>query len=180
MGADCSSMSLPWGHEPCQQTCSSKGSSLFPRVQRSFQEPSTGLAPHRVMASFGNSPALGLGCSMGCSSEDLQWEATHCGTWSSSSPPSSLTSALQSGSSHIGTPLFQLLMHCRLFSLLKNIFLQPFCGGLSLGQGGSILEPAGLGSVGHGESFQQLLTETPPKLLLLPKPGQANPIHSQK
>lgn len=101
-------------------------------------------------------------------------------TWSSSSPPSSLTSALQSGSSHIGTPLFQLLMHCRLFSLLKNIFLQPFCGGLSLGQGGSILEPAGLGSVGHGESFQQLLTETPPKFLLLPKPGQANPIHSQK
>lgn len=43
--------------------------------------------------------------------------------------------------------------------------------GRSSARGGSILEPAGIGSVGHGGGFTQLLTAATPGASLLPKPG---------
>jgi len=48
--------------------------------------------------------------------------------------------------------------------------------GSALASGGSVLEPAGIGSAGHGGSFWPLLTEFAPVAPLLPKPCQANPI----
>jgi len=50
--------------------------------------------------------------------------------------------------------------------------------GLALASGGSILEPAGIGSVGHRGSFQQLLTEAITVAPLLPKPCHSNPIQA--
>jgi len=47
--------------------------------------------------------------------------------------------------------------------------------GLSLASSGSVLEPAGSGSVRQGESCWQLLTEATPVAPLLP---HANTIHS--
>jgi len=47
--------------------------------------------------------------------------------------------------------------------------------GSALASGGSILEPAGTGSVRHGGSFSQLLTEATPIAPWLPKPCHANP-----
>lgn len=41
----------------------------------------------------------------------------------------------------------------------------------------SVLEPSGIGSVGHGGSFQKLLTEATTVASLLPKPAYANPVH---
>ena len=49
--------------------------------------------------------------------------------------------------------------------------------GLALARGGSILEPAGIGSVRHRGSFWQLLTEATPVATPLPKPCHANPTH---
>lgn len=47
----------------------------------------------------------------------------------------------------------------------------------ALADGASILEPAGVGSAGHGGGgFWQLLTEAAPVDPLPPKPGRANPI----
>jgi len=48
--------------------------------------------------------------------------------------------------------------------------------GSALASGGSILEPAGIGSVGCRGSFWQLLTEATPVVAPLPKPCYANPI----
>jgi len=43
---------------------------------------------------------------------------------------------------------------------------------------GSILEPAGIGSIGHSGSFQQLLTEATPVSPPLPPPCRTNPVHA--
>jgi len=51
----------------------------------------------------------------------------------------------------------------QLFPLLQYIIpeaLPQSLMGLALASSGSMLEPAGISSVGHGGSFQQLLTET--------------------
>lgn len=45
-----------------------------------------------------------------------------------------------------------------------------------LASGGSVLEPAGVGSVRHWGSFWQLLTETTPVAALLSKLCHANPL----
>jgi len=57
--------------------------------------------------------------------------------------------------------------------------LPPSLMGSALASGGSILEPAGVGSTGHRGSFWQLLTEATPVAPLLPKPGHANPVHPE-
>jgi len=43
--------------------------------------------------------------------------------------------------------------------------------------GGSVVELAGVGSVGHRGRFWQLLTEATPVAPLLPKPCHSNPLH---
>jgi len=48
--------------------------------------------------------------------------------------------------------------------------------GLALASGGSVLELAGIGSIGHGGSFQQLLTGSTSVAHLLPKACHANPV----
>ena len=48
--------------------------------------------------------------------------------------------------------------------------------GWALGSGGSVLEPADIGSVGHRGSFHQLLTEATSVAPSLPKPCHASPI----
>jgi len=52
---------FPWGHQPCQQTCSGVGSSLC----RSCQEPAPAWAPQGITASFRHPPALAWGPSHG-------------------------------------------------------------------------------------------------------------------
>jgi len=52
--------------------------------------------------------------------------------------------------------------------------------GSALGSGGSILEPAGTGSIRHRGSFLQLLAEATPVASPLPKPDHANPIQTPK
>jgi len=55
--------------------------------------------------------------------------------------------------------------------------LPPLLMGSALASGVSVLEPAGIESVGHRGSLYQLLTEATPVAPLLPKPWHANPIH---
>ncbi|XP_049649850.1 uncharacterized protein LOC126035357 [Accipiter gentilis] len=91
-------------------------------------------------------------------------------------PPSSLT-WVSAGLflSHILTPLFRLLLRSRFFPLLKYVIpeaLPPSLIGSALASGGSFLELAGTGSIGHVGSFWRLLTEA----TQLPKPCHANPI----
>ena len=56
--------------------------------------------------------------------------------------------------------------------------LPPSLMGLTLASSGSVLETAGIGSIGHGESFWQLLTKNNPVPTPLPKPCHPNPIHT--
>jgi len=59
------------------------------------------------------------------------------------------------------------------FFLLNYVIpeaLPPLLMGLALASGGSILEPTGTGSVRHGGSFWELLTEATPVAPPLPKP----------
>ena len=88
---------------------------------------------------------------------------------------------LQSCCSHI----FSLLSACscccaaNFFPLLKYVIpeaLPPLLVGLAMASSGSVLEPAGIGSVGHRRIFPQLLTEATHVALLLPKPCCAKPI----
>ena len=65
------------------------------------------------------------------------------------------------------------------FSLLKSVIpeaLLPSLMGSALASSGSILEPAGIGSVGHEGNFQQLLTEATPVAPPPPKPCHADPV----
>ena len=48
--------------------------------------------------------------------------------------------------------------------------------GLALASGESVLELVGIGSIRHGGSFWQLLTEATPVASPLPKPCHANPV----
>jgi len=80
--------------------------------------------------------------------------------------------------SHSLTPL----SHCRLFFLLLLNYvlpeaLPPSLMGSALASRGSVLEPAGIASIGHRGSFWQLLTEATPVAPTPQKPCHANPIH---
>ena len=81
LGTGCSTMGPPWGHKPCQQTCSSMGSSLH----RSCQVPAPAWVLHRVTASFGHTPALSWGPSWATGGYLL-----HCGPpWAAEGQPAS-------------------------------------------------------------------------------------------
>jgi len=151
----------------------------------SYQKPAPMWAPHGVTASFGHSllqrgvlPGLQVGI---CSPVGLHscrdslpspwsapWAAGNLcsGAWSTSCPPS----ALILGSAelfllHILTHLLTLLLCSSFFPLLKTAIpelLGPSLMGSALASSGSVLELAGIGSVGHGRSFWQLLTEATP------------------
>jgi len=54
--------------------------------------------------------------------------------------------------------------------------LPPLLMGSASASSRSVLEAAGIGSIGHGESFWQLLTEDTPVAPWLPKPCHANPV----
>jgi len=82
-------------------------------------------------------------------------------------PPSSLTLvSAELFLSHHLTPLSSLPFHRRFFFPLLNYVitevLPPLLIGLALASSGSILEPAGIGSIRHRGSFSQLLTEATP------------------
>jgi len=76
-------------------------------------------------------------------------------------------------------PSFPTAVSCRFFlPLLEYVIteaLPRLLIGLALASGGSILEPAGIGSIRHGGSFSQLLTEATPTAAPLPKPCHSNP-----
>jgi len=93
-------------------------------------------------------------------------------------PPSSLT-LVPAGLflSHSLTPLSAAISPQLFLPLLKSVIpkvLPPSLMALALARGGSVLELAGTGSVRHGGSFEQLLTEGTPIAHPLPKPCHAN------
>ena len=103
---------------------------------------------------LGASTCSGMGSSLPglqvdiCSTVDLH------GLQGDSLGPSSLT-LVSAGLflSHVLTPPFWLLFHSGFFPLLEYVItevLPPSLMGSALARGGSILEPAGIGSIGHG------------------------------
>jgi len=99
-------------------------------------------------------------------------------------PPSSLTLvSVELFLCHILTPLLRTELHCcaaGFFPLLKYVIpeaLPPSPPGSGLTSSGSVLEMAGIGSIGHGGSFSQLLTEATPVAPQLPKPCYTHPVH---
>jgi len=98
------------------------------------------------------------------------------GPWSTSSP--SFFSCL--GVCRVVSLTFLSLSHCVFFPLLKYLISEvlplSLIGSASVSSG-SILELADIGSIRHGGSFWQLLTEATPVALPLPKPCHTNPLH---
>ena len=139
-GADCSSMGPPWGHKSCQQTCSSVGSSTGCRWISAPPWISMGCRGNLSAPAPGAPPLL----------------------------PSSLTLvSAELFLSHLLTPL----CHCNCYSpetsfpFLKYVILEVlplWLMGSALASSGSVLEPTGIDFIGHGGSFQQLLTEAMP------------------
>jgi len=132
---NCSSVGPPQGHKPCQQTCSSVGSSLHGSTGSGRSLLQHG-APHRVTASFRQPSALAWGPFHGpqveiCSTVDLhELQGTAClimgcprgcrGMYVSvpgapPPPPSALTLVSAELFSHILIPPAAMLV-CRVFS----------------------------------------------------------------
>jgi len=190
----------PWGHKPCQQTCSDvgfslhgsagPGRSLLQHVPMGSQLPSGihllqlgslpraagGYVLHRGPPwTAGGHPASPWSCLMSCKGRVSALASR------APPPPSfftdlgvcrvvSLTSSHSSLSTAVSLKYF--LRH------LKYVIpeaLLPSLIGLALASGGSILEPAGTGFIRYGGSFSQLLTEATPIAPPLPKPCHANP-----
>ena len=182
----CSSVGPPWGHKSCQQTCSSVVFSPSPWVHRSCQEPAPVLTPHGITASFRHIsvPAWSLpetvsGYLLHCGLHGLQGDSLlhhglHHGLQGKNlcsgpgAPPPSLSSLTFVSEelflSHGLTPLSQRLFHRRFFPFLKYIITDALSSlmGSALAISGSILELVGIGSIRHGGSFSQLLTEAIP------------------
>jgi len=178
----------PWGHEPCQQSCSGMGFSLHGSagpgrsllqsgLPTGSQPPSdihllwcgvtsTGCrwrsAPLWTSMDCRGTTCFTMVCIMSCKGR-LSAPASRAPP----PPPSSLT--LVSADlflSHHLTPLSSLpFLRSFLFPLLNYVIIEalaPSLIGLALASGGSVLEPAGTGFIGHRGSFSQLLTETTP------------------
>jgi len=199
-GKGCSSTGPLQGHNLCQETCASVGSSLHEStgparclLQRGL--PTGSQRPWDIHLLWCGVPSTGYGwmstplwTSMGC-------RGTAClamvfiigckGKLSSPEsqapppPPSSLP--LVSAKlflSHSLTPLSRLPFHHSFFPILKYVIteaLPPSPVGLVVASGGSILETAGTGFIRYGGSFSQLLTEPTPIAPPLRKPCHANP-----
>ncbi|KAM9591171.1 uncharacterized protein ACIBXB_006070 [Morphnus guianensis] len=164
--------------------------SLFPWVHRSFQEPAPAWASHGVTASFGRIHLLWHGVLHGLQGDSLPHHGLHhglqgnlcSGAWSTSFP-SFFTDlgVCRVVSLTCSRSALQLPFPCalQLFPLLKYVIPEALplsLIGSALAGGGSVLELAGIGSIGHRGSFQQLLTEATPVTPPLPKPCHTNPI----
>jgi len=146
-------------------------------------KPAPEWAPHGVTASFGH-PLLWCGVLHvlqveTCSTVDhhgLQGTAcltmvfsTCCRGISTPAPGAPLPPSLTLGAAELflsySHSSLQLLLHRWFFSLLKYVItevLPPSPMGSALASSRSVLEPAGIGSIGHQGSFQHLLTEATP------------------
>jgi len=202
-GIGCSSVGPPWDHKPCQQTCSSVGSSLHGstgpgRTLLQHGLPTGSQPPSGI-------PLLQRGVhSMGCGWTSAPLWTSIMGSMAQPASPWSAPQAegksllqhledilplillrpwgLQSCYSQIFS-LFYPAAKCHLGQggcpLLKYVIpevLPPSLMGSALASGGSILEPAGTGSVRFGGSLQQLLTEAIPVASPTQKPCHANPV----
>jgi len=190
----------PWGHKPCQQTCSGVGSSLHRSAG-----PGRNLLQHGL--PMGSQPPSGIHLlqhgvpsmgyswisappwtSMGCRGTTCLTTVFSTGCRGTSAlvpgappPPSFFTDlgvcrvvSLTSSHSSIPAAVVQ-----QPFPLLKYVMpeaLPPSLMGSALASGGSILEPAGIGSIKHRRIFLQLLREATLVALLLPKPCHVNPV----
>jgi len=195
-GTDCSSVSPPWGHKSCQQTCSSVGSSLHRSTApaRSLLVPLLGIH----LLQCGALPGLQVEICSTVHLHGLQWDSLpHLGLlhrlWGNlcSNPCST---SFPSFCTDLG--VYRVVLSQSHFSIALQVFF-PFLNyvilealpllmtGLALASGRSILKTAGIGSIGHRRSFQQLLTETtpvaPPATKTLPcKPDAPVMIHTTK
>jgi len=148
----CSSMGSPWGHSLLRaSTCSSVGSSPGCRWRSAPPWTSTGCR---------GTACPTMVCSMGCRGTSA------LAPGEPPLAPSSLTLvSAELFLSHILTPLFWLLLHSSFFPLFQYIIpeaLPPSLMGSALASSGSVLDPAGIGSIRHRGSFQQLLTAATP------------------
>jgi len=198
-GTGCSSVGPPQGHKPGQQTCSSVGSSLHGatdpgksllqcRLSTGSQLPSS---VHLLWCGVLHGLQVEICLTVdlhGLQGHSLPHHGRHhelqghlCSSaWSTSSPSFCTDPGVCRAVSHHLTPLFS-CSSADFFSPLLNYVIPKVLPlslmGSALASGGSVLEPAGTGSVGHGGSFWQLLTEATPVAPSLPKPCHTNPIH---
>ena len=183
-GTGCSSVGPPQGHKPCQQTCSSmvsslhgpqvlagacsstgspQGHSLLQASTCSSVGSSTGCrwrsAPPWTTMGCRGTACLTMVCSTGCRGKSLLWCLEHL------LPLLQWPWCLQGCLPHIffilspaTVPILQF------FSFLNYVIPEalPSLTGSALASSRSVSEPAGVGSIGHGGSFWQLLTEAAP------------------
>ncbi|KAM9590481.1 uncharacterized protein ACIBXB_005737 [Morphnus guianensis] len=179
---------------------------LSPQIRRSCQEPAPAQGSHGVTASFGRIHLLRHGVLHGlqvdiCSTVDLHGlqgdslphhglhhglQGNLCsGAWSISSPSFftdlGVRRVVSLTCSHSSLRLPFLSVPATFF-LLKNVITEALplsLIGSALAGGRSVLEPAGIGSVRHRGSLQQLLTEatpvTPPATKTLPRKANTPP-----
>ncbi|KAM9590480.1 uncharacterized protein ACIBXB_005736 [Morphnus guianensis] len=160
----CSSAGFPRGHSPLREpTCSGVGSSTGCRWIS---------APPWTSMDCRGTACLTMVFTTGCRGISAPVPGA------SPPPPSSLT-LVSAGLFllHVLTPLSgcRFSVSRNFFSFLKNVITEALplsLIGLALAGGGSVLEPAGMSSLEHRGSFQQLLTEatpvTPPATKTLP------------
>ena len=175
---------------------------LSPQVRRSWQEPAPVWDPHGITASFRHPPALAWGPFHGYkwisaplwTSMDCRGTAcltmvfiTSCkGRLSAPTfraPPLSsfftdlgVCRVVSITSSH--SPSLPFLLQRYFLPFLKYVITEALPLSLivlTLGSGGSVLEPASTGFIKHRGSFLQLLTEATPIAPLLPKHCHTNP-----
>jgi len=181
-GTGCSSVGPPRGHKPCQQTCSTVGSSLHEATgpARSLLQCGLPTGSHPPAPAWGHPWAAGRDLLH----REPPWAAGHSlphqgllhglqgnlcpDAWSTSTPSFctdlGVCRAVSLTSSHFSL----LLEKCtyRGFSRFLNDVipevLPPSLVGSALASSGSVLELAGFGSIGHGGSCWHLLTESTP------------------
>jgi len=189
---------LHWITGPCQQTCSGRGSSLHGSAgpARSLLQHGLPMGSHPPSGThllWCGVPSTGYGwisappsTSMDCRGIAclimvfiMSCKGRLCSGISNTSSPSFFT--------HLGVCrvvsfiVSFLSLDCPFtagfFPLLKYVIteaLPPSLIGLALASSRPILELTGIGSIRHGGSFSQFLTEATPIAPLLPKPCHAN------
>ena len=144
-GTGCSSMGFPRGHSlPWASTCSRVGSSLGCRWIS---------APPWTSMDYRWTACLTMVFTTGCRGISAPVPGA--------SPPPPASQTLGSAGlflSHVLTPLSgcHFCAPCNFFSLLKYVIpeaLLPLLMGLALASSGSVLEPAGIGTIGHRGNF---------------------------
>jgi len=176
-GTGCSKVGPLQSHKSCQETCSSMGSSLSigPQV---LPEACSSVGSPQGHSLFWASTCSGVVSSTDCRWISAPpWTSMGCRGTSALTPetppplPSSLTLvSTELFLSHILTPLsgYKCCSAVTFPPLRKYVIteaLPPPLTGPALASSGSLLEPAGTGSVGHGGNFQQLPTEATANLV---------------